>query len=427
MGWRWLGSSGAVALLFVCSAVCAQAALAAPPANDDFANRESLSGSLPIEVSRSNVEATKESEEYLGSLFAAGHSVWFEWEATADGWVTIGGCEADFVDVLGVFTGSAVNGLTSVSSINGSEGPTCPFQQRQYTFDAESGTKYQIAVDGNPFHLPEAPAPDTEGSFQLRIELTPPPANDDFSDATALVSDLEEEEGGETFYWGSAFGYNWGATEEGGEPDHVGGPHGASVWYAWTAPLSGQARINGIFSADQRLGVYTGGSLGALQLLFGGPGGSNSFVVQAGTTYRIAVYGLRADPGDPPYQGSFQLHVLLHGPTPPPPGGDQGTHPGANPPPPDTKPPQTTISKRIIRPLKRLATFSFQSDEVETIFRCRLDARKSRLCSSPQTFRNLAPGKHKLSVTAVDAAGNVDPSPAVAHFTIPPKLRHGTG
>ena len=41
----------------------ASAALAAPPANDHFADREVLSGSLPIEVTRTNVEATQEEGE----------------------------------------------------------------------------------------------------------------------------------------------------------------------------------------------------------------------------------------------------------------------------------------------------------------------------------------------------------------------------
>ena len=52
-----------VAALFL-----APAALGAVPANDDFANAEDFGVSLPINVSRSNLEATKETGE--PSLFA---------------------------------------------------------------------------------------------------------------------------------------------------------------------------------------------------------------------------------------------------------------------------------------------------------------------------------------------------------------------
>ena len=36
-------------------------------------------------------------------------------------------------------------------------------------------------VAGNGFHFPEAPAPATEGPFELRLAAIPKPANDDFS------------------------------------------------------------------------------------------------------------------------------------------------------------------------------------------------------------------------------------------------------
>src|SRR5690242_5200368 len=82
----------ALAMVVACGLVAPVGALAAP-ANDDFANREVLVGDVltegPIAVTRSNVEATPEEGEPI-SVFAAGHSVWFEWEAKSTGWVTIG-------------------------------------------------------------------------------------------------------------------------------------------------------------------------------------------------------------------------------------------------------------------------------------------------------------------------------------------------
>lgn len=342
-----MGLRAALALATGCLLLVAPAALAAPPANDDFANRETLSGSLPIEVSRSNAGATKENEEFLGSLFSAGHSVWFEWEATSTGWVTVAGCKADFVDVVGVYTGAAVNALTNVASGNNSEGPHCPFGQREYTFKATSGTKYEIVVDGNPFHMPEAPLPLTEGTVELRIEATPPPANDDFADATLLVTQLEEEFNGEAFYFGSKFGNNWNATEESGEPDFIGGPSGASVWYSWTAPVSGQAMVGGCCGAGVRLGLYTGDGLGSLQLLFGGmgPGGSASFMATAGTTYRIVAYGLEDETSGDIAMSSFQVNVSMHVLVPAQSGGGEGTLLPVV----DTTPPDTTIFKFVLK------------------------------------------------------------------------------
>jgi hypothetical protein len=101
------------------------AALATPPANDNFAEREDLSSTLPIKVTGSNAGATKEEGEYIPGLAPAGHSVWFEWEATNTGWVTIGACEDEFPTILAVFTGTELEHLTPVAGGNASEGPDC--------------------------------------------------------------------------------------------------------------------------------------------------------------------------------------------------------------------------------------------------------------------------------------------------------------
>jgi hypothetical protein len=411
--------SVAPVLAVVCLLLAAPAALAAPPANDGFAGREVLSADLPIAISRSNVDATKESEEFLGSLFAAGHSVWFEWEASGDGWVTVGGCEADFVDVVGVYTGTAVNSLTPVPSGNASEGPHCPFRQREYTFKAMSGTKYEIAVDGNPYHLPESPAPDTEGIFELRIEATPPPANDNFADAAVLTTHLEEEFEGEALYFGSVFGDNWNATEETGEPVFIGGPSGASVWYSWTAPVSGEAKIGGCCGSGVRLGLYTGGSLGSLQPLFGGigQGGSVSFMATAGNTYRIVAYGLVDETSGEVAMGNFQINLSMrvHVPV------QSGSDIPAPPPPSDTTPPDTTIFKYVLKRLPPIWGFNLRSSEAGSTFRCKLDKRPLVVCPASERFGHLAPGRHTLKVFSVDMAGNKDPSPAVVRFRVPGK------
>jgi hypothetical protein len=353
-------------------------------------------------------------------LFAAGKSVWFEWEATSDGWVTVGACEADFTDVVGVYTGTAVNALATVVEGNENEGPHCPLGRREYTFKAVTGTKYEIVVDGNAFSFPEGPPADTDGSFKLRIEATPPPANDDFADSATLVTPLEKESEGKAFFIDSVSGHNWNATLESTEPEHNGGPGGASVWYSWTAPLSGQAKFGVCCASTLGLGLYTGSSLETLQLLVGdtGPGASVSFPANAGTTYRIAVYGLVEGPGDEAEMAGFSLVASLLGPVPVTSSGEGGVPPPA-PVTGDTAPPDTKIFKRLQKGLPPVWTFRFHSTEPGSTFRCKLDKRPATPCAATKRLRGLSPGRHVLKVFAIDAAGNTDPTPAVARFVVP--------
>ncbi len=405
-----------------CLLLWASPALGAPPVNDDFDNREVLTGDLPIEVSRSNVDATKESEEFVTPLFAAGKSVWFEWEATNDGWVTVGGCEADFTDVVGIYTGTAVNALTEVAGGNEDEGPNCPFGRREYTFMAVDGTKYVIVVDGNAFSLPEGPPAETEGSFELRIEARPPPANDDFADSATLVIPLEKESEGEALYIDSEFGHNWNATLESAEPEHVGGPGGASVWYSWTAPRSGKAKIGVCCASTLGLSIYTGSSLESLQLLSGdsGPGPTVPFVANAGTTYRVVVYGQSGGPGGEAEMSNFSLLASLLAQVPVASGGGEDVPPATDKiPAADTLPPDTKIFKRLLGVLPPIWGFRFHSTEPGSTFRCKLDKRPVTACAASKRFGSFSTGRHILRVSAVDAAGNVDPTPAVARFKVP--------
>ncbi|MFE8605091.1 adventurous gliding motility protein AgmC [Archangium violaceum] len=64
------------------------------------------------------------------------------------------------------------------------------------------------------------------------------------------------------------------------------------------------------------------------------------------------------------------------------------------------------------------ATFDFSSEAGAT-FMCRLDAALTFTpCSDPETFTALGDGEHRLEVSAVDAAGNMDPTPAVYTWTV---------
>jgi hypothetical protein len=65
-------------------------------------------------------------------------------------------------------------------------------------------------------------------------------------------------------------------------------------------------------------------------------------------------------------------------------------------------------------------TFKFKSTEAGSTFKCKLDHKKFRKCKSPKTYHGLDPGKHKFKVEAIDAAGNVDSTPAKDKFKVLP-------
>jgi hypothetical protein len=81
--------------------------------------------------------------------------------------------------------------------------------------------------------------------------------------------------------------------------------------------------------------------------------------------------------------------------------------------------PQTSITNGP-KPLDNstTASFTFTSSDPGSTFECNLDGTGFAACSPPQTYTNLSQGAHTLSVRATDPAGNVDPSPATASWTI---------
>jgi parallel beta-helix repeat protein len=64
------------------------------------------------------------------------------------------------------------------------------------------------------------------------------------------------------------------------------------------------------------------------------------------------------------------------------------------------------------------ASFSFTSPESGVTFQCALDTTQFAACTSPASYSNLAVGPHTFQVRAVDAAGNLDGSPAPYTWTI---------
>jgi hypothetical protein len=214
----------------------------------------------------------------------AARSVWWTWSAPYGGTVTLGTLGSDFDTVLAVYTGSALTGLTAVA---GNDDGDLNHTSR-LTFNAVAGVAYAIAVDGYA---------GGSGMIALNLSLagTPgAPANDDFANAPALS-------GANVI----TNGMNYAASAQAGEPAHAGSPASRSVWYAWTAPAAGLARIATAGSDfDTVLGVYTGAAVNALALVAGDDqsGGNNTSLVQfntvSGAVHRIAVDGYQGAQGN---------------------------------------------------------------------------------------------------------------------------------
>jgi len=84
---------------------------------------------------------------------------------------------------------------------------------------------------------------------------------------------------------------------------------------------------------------------------------------------------------------------------------------------PDLVPPSTSLSHEL--PAPDAAQFTFGADE-EATFGCSLDGAAFSPCTSPVLYSGLEPGQHTFAVTAVDAAGNADPSPATIRWRAKP-------
>ena len=85
----------------------------------------------------------------------------------------------------------------------------------------------------------------------------------------------------------------------------------------------------------------------------------------------------------------------------------------------DTTPPETTITTTPANPTTSTsASFKFKSSEIRSTFQCDLDGAGFTSCKSGQKYTGLLPGPHVFQVQATDAAGNIDPTPAVFNWTI---------
>ncbi|MCX6924825.1 MAG: hypothetical protein NT154_16680, partial [Verrucomicrobia bacterium] len=263
------------------------------PPNDNFADRITITGTN-VTLRGTNVSASKEMGEPNHAGVAGGQSVWWTWTAPASGWTTFKS-SGNFSMLLGVYTGDSVAALTGVASGQGDSWGNPAVAG----FNATAGTAYQIAVDG-------ATLSDYSDFIELNVVLQPPPTNDNFATSTVLT-------GTNVVLYGAS---NLSATKEPGEPSHAGNPGGHSVWWVWTAPVSGRFAVftdvwmGPLSPLDRLLGVYMGASVAALTEVASASGRSNTvakanFDAVQGTVYHFAVDGQDG------VSGAFNLYLRL--------------------------------------------------------------------------------------------------------------------
>lgn len=289
--------------------------------NDSFASPRVLSGSRGS-VTDTNTAATKESGEPAHAGNAGGKSLWYQWTAPANLFITFDTLGSDFDTLLAVYVGNSLGALNEVAS---NDDAANDVRASSLSFAATQGTTYRIAIDGYraaagnivlnfdadaPAVTSFTPGAGTVGTqvtifgarflaatdvrfngvaaaFQVlsdtQITATVPPGattgpisvsslSGTGTSASAftvaggvpsndLFANAATINGGETTVTGSSLG----ASKESGEPAHAGEDGGASVWWRWTAPESRSY----IFSTagsnfDTLLAVYTGSSVSGL-------------------------------------------------------------------------------------------------------------------------------------------------------------------
>ena len=113
------------------------------PANDNFAAARTLSGSSGSDNDW-NYNATKESGEPAHAGNAGGRSIWWAWTAPATGLLQLSTAGSDFDTLLGLYTGSSINALTTVASNDNAN----DIATSSLGVHVQQGTPYRIAVDG---------------------------------------------------------------------------------------------------------------------------------------------------------------------------------------------------------------------------------------------------------------------------------------
>ncbi|MDB6038420.1 MAG: hypothetical protein JWM99_2261, partial [Verrucomicrobiales bacterium] len=213
---------------------------ASPPSNDDFKDRIDLTLlTLPIHVSSTLTDSSKEPGEPPGDYQFAGRTVWWTWTPAHDGVFTFKAKGIQDPDsglfypnsILQVFQGNTLASLNPLATSFRDYADPAPYSS-SVTLRLKMGSPVQIRVDG--FFYSAA-----KGTFKLDVIDEAPPENDDFVKAK-LVSGSDVR----------LIGSTRGATRESLEPRDES--IGATLWWKWTAPSNGSVILDGSESPLQQ-------------------------------------------------------------------------------------------------------------------------------------------------------------------------------
>jgi len=297
------------------------------PSNDNFAQRVLINGTETNWVA-DNSGATTEPGEYLPGG-ASGRTLWWCWTAPTNGTVTIGSAAFSTASVTSTTAiDSAVASQTATNEVQaddvivtgpgwGPPGPTtgpllavylntsitnlslCASNSGWYltgeiTVNPVTGA---FTYDGDWYVLPSFSFPVSEGqTYQISLDginasygpaginflFAPapmPPANDDFAQAKIVAGSVL-----------TTTGTTAGATSQLGEPLFGADPAARTVWYSWTAVVSGTVQVSASVynSSDLKIGAFAGSSIWTLIPVAAGSD-QISFYALAGITYKIVV------------------------------------------------------------------------------------------------------------------------------------------
>ena len=240
------------------------------PANDDFSDARVLAGSpvsVQASVSASSLETGEPYDERYGSL-GEGGSVWWRWTAPAAGPVEVSLDQSAPDMWVSVYSGDALDALIPIGS-----------SEEGVVFHAEAGREYRISVSIRFLR--------SDADFTMRLEQrAAAPPNDLFAGAQVLEGAVDRASGGTA-----------GASREAGEPSFGAQLAGPTVWYRWTVPGAGPARVSLSGWDGGRVVVCRGSSFGDLEEIASGDTAAEFIAIPGETVFLAVGAGWGTEPG----------------------------------------------------------------------------------------------------------------------------------
>lgn len=299
----------AVLLALACVAVLAPSALAAPPANDNFAAAQPFpDGGRGFQYGNTT-DATTEAGEPTVSGSDTAQTIWYRWKATASGFIRVSTCTSSAGSLAG--TSVAVYGGSSVSSLTSYGESTAGCGTGGYN----AVTGYIAVTAGETYFIQVGANTGATGPVSVSVDFnTAVPVNDNLAGAQEISGSLPLTVNAD----------NGLATTEAGEPGSDFDSWTNSLWFKWTAPADMEVSIDTCgstyshYEPDTRLAVYEGTGTpgyGDLTHIDDNDDGCSAnylssldFSASNGTTYwiRLANYGS-------PYGSPYKLRILERG------------------------------------------------------------------------------------------------------------------